>query len=1074
MGASLPAGGFRPVPAALPGGGTPGDISHTWDGVLHAVGQDGAPYVYDRVQQSWGAVGAGIDAAARVGNLIYHFRGPEYVTCEFGSNQVSAPVPITQSWPGLPRSFRLGVCGAASLGGKLYLFAQGRYVCADEPGEVPALADLAGWPAAPAWADGVIDGTFSLGGDQVLVFRGGQWVTFSISQRQVLIPAPLPLTEFGPFESPASRAEMLGAGFAGGFTYRDGPPEDGQPMTLYSGTTALGNMAPSAGYLPVVYPGWPDSWNPQLAHAFTGRSGALWAATRAGQLVSLEADGFHANPQQAGQVSAGADGSVYFTDRAGTSVYALTDPGTPVYTSPAPLSQLSHGRAGEAWALDNTGSAVRITVPGAGAAASAQAMFTAQAISANADGSVWHAGAGGQPARYTDTTGASEPFPGAPAAAMVGSNSAGHGYIVSAAAAGNPASLTIREYTSPFLFKTVGMPQTKVYDRKVAYGAGHVFYCTWEEPPARNRVIACDYESGEVVWSQAVPSEGDWWNAIAYSPGLDCLVAVSDKHGISAFQASDGTPFSPASNTFTLYPASSISVDGSFAATVFGNESASACTAWNLETGQMICGWVSKGEQADPAAPLITDQYVFYTSSRPGNSATGCIINRCDRDSHGFNVASAHIWSDEGTAANHRSLLVAPVTSKDLTADEALYFVDGNGDIRAVSFDGGQNYGVSPAKLIGQGAVQITSGLTYAGGCIWFGCTIAGQRGALVGLDTRNGLSLLPHTPFFPDAAATAVPTSPLLYRNPQGQPLVVFGTTGVAKLWAFNPADGSFGSIDTMGTEIAAMTAGAPLGIVYCGGAPPQATSASLTAYYGIRLDQIPLTSLPRYSLVADSQLMQDPDPQATNTGSTSPDNPIPPSAARYQTHLTVVDTGNLPVPDLEVKLYVNQATAGVPLTVQGQPVTVPPAGLIVTTDPAGKITVVSEAAQLTTAALRVWAPFMDNSERMVIHPDHEFHQRVMTAHANATDDDPGKVNLVTAHDYNGNPYFTSQEKSHNAPQQTATAVQQMGTSVGLGTSTPASRRPVPRRAAQANTSPTPTPAGSATTRPTRSPNGR
>ena len=227
----------------------------------------------------------------------------------------------------------------------------------------------------------------------------------------------------------------------------------------------------------------------------------------------------------------------------------------------------------------------------------------------------------------------------------------------------------------------------------------------------------------------------------------------------------------------------------------------------------------------------------------------------------------------------------------------------------------------------------------------------------------------------------------------------------------------------------------------MYCGGAPPQATSASLTAYYGIRLDQIPLTSLPRYSLVADSQLMQDPDPQATNTGSTSPDNPIPPSAARYQTHLTVVDTGNLPVPDLEVKPYVNQATAGVPLTVQGQPVTVPPAGLIVTTDPAGKITVVSEAAQLTTAALRVWAPFMDNSERMVIHPDHEFHQRVMTAHANATDDDPGKVNLVTAHDYNGNPYFTSQEKSHNAPQQTATAVQQMGTSVGLGTSTPASR---------------------------------
>ena len=76
---------------------------------------------------------------------------------------------------------------------------------------MPALADLAGWPAVPAWADGVIDGTFSLGGwTRCWCSPGGQWVTFSISQRQVLIPAPLPLTEFGPFESPASRAEMLG------------------------------------------------------------------------------------------------------------------------------------------------------------------------------------------------------------------------------------------------------------------------------------------------------------------------------------------------------------------------------------------------------------------------------------------------------------------------------------------------------------------------------------------------------------------------------------------------------------------------------------------------------------------------------------------------------------------------------------------------------------------------------------------------------------------------------------------------------------------------------------------------
>ena len=1030
VGVSLPSGGFAPVPAALAAGRMPADISHTWDGVLHAVDRSGEPYVYDRVLQAWTAVGAGIDAAARVGNLIYHFRGSEYLTCEFGVNRASEPVPITQTWPGLPRSFQLGVCGAASLDAKLYLFAQGRYVCVDQPDAVFALADLAGWPTTPAWADGVIDGTFSLGGDQVLVFRGGEWVTFSLSEREVLVTAPAPLTEFGPFRATGIPAEMLGPGFSGGFTYQDGPPRDGQPLTVYCGTTVLaysGKGLDESGYLPALYSGWPDGWHPQLAHAFSGRSGALWSATQGGQLVSLEADGFHGQPQPAGQVSAGADGSVYFTDRTRTSVYGLDRPDAPVYTSPAPIKELSHGRSGDVWALDSTGSAVRVSVADSGAAAGPQTMFQAQSISANADGSVWHIGAEGQPARYTDT-GGSEALPGAPAAGLVASNRAGHGYIVSGAAAGDPDSLTIHEYTSPFLFKTVGMPQTRVYDSRVAYGGGRVFYCTYEPPPQENRIIACDYASGEVVWTQSChPS--DQWEAVAYSPDLDCVVAVSPNSGLTAFRASDGTPFSPASNMFSEGQANAITVDGSFAATLYPND---GCTAWDLQTGQKVWGFSVPGTTR-PAPPIVTDQYVFYLTVGAGPLNTGCIVWRCDRDAEGQNPPT-DLWTDSGTATNnHWSMLRAPLPSSEFTGDEGIYFVDGYGNIHAVSFDGTQSF-IAPTELIGHGTVQITSGLSYAEGCIWFGCTIAGQRGALVGLDLHNNLKLVPHTPFFPDAAATVVTTTPLFYRNAQGQPLVVFGTQGVAKLWAFNPADGSFGSIDTMGTEITALTADTPLGIVRGGGAPPGGTT-DLTAYYGIRLEGIPLTAPPQYSLVADSQLLQDPDPAAANQGSSSPDNPIPPSAARYQTHLTVVDTAHVPVPDLEVKLYVDQATAAVPLTVQGQATTVPPSGLVVTTDATGKVTVVSEASQLTTAALRIWAPFMDNSERMIVQPDHEFHQRVMTAHADATDTDPAKVNLVTAQDYNGNPYFTDQEKSRNAPQQTASAVQQLGKAVGVGT---------------------------------------
>jgi hypothetical protein len=122
------------------------DINHTWDGALHAIDQQGAPYVYDRVQQAWATVGPGIDAAAVVGGVVYHFRGAEYVTSEIGANRVSAPLPIAEKWPRLPRSFQLGVCGAAIANGALYLFARGRYVSTDQPEQVLALADL-GWMA---------------------------------------------------------------------------------------------------------------------------------------------------------------------------------------------------------------------------------------------------------------------------------------------------------------------------------------------------------------------------------------------------------------------------------------------------------------------------------------------------------------------------------------------------------------------------------------------------------------------------------------------------------------------------------------------------------------------------------------------------------------------------------------------------------------------------------------------------------------------------------------------------------------------------------------------------------------
>jgi hypothetical protein len=80
------------------------------------------------------------------------------------------------------------------------------------------------------------------------------------------------------------------------------------------------------------------------------------------------------------------------------------------------------------------------------------------------------------------------------------------------------------------------------------------------------------------------------------------------------------------------------------------------------------------------------------------------------------------------------------------------------------------------------------------------------------------------------------------------------------------------------------------------------------------------------------------------------------------------------------------------------------------------------------------VWASFMDPYERIIVNPDQEFHARVTTAHADAGDDDPDKVNLVTARNYDGAPLFTQDEQNQGQPQNCADAVGQMNKGVQFG----------------------------------------
>ena len=103
-----------------------------------------------------------------------------------------------------------------------------------------------------------------------------------------------------------------------------------------------------------------------------------------------------------------------------------------------------------------------------------------------------------------------------------------------------------------------------------------------------------------------------------------------------------------------------------------------------------------------------------------------------------------------------------------------------------------------------------------------------------------------------------------------------------------------------------------------------------------------------------------------------------------------------------------------------------------------------VSAGADMAAVPLRVWAPFMDPYERLVVFPDREFHNRLATTHATPAGRpgraDPTRINLSTAQSYGplqrggapgGPSLFTPGERQQQPPQpqQVAQAIQTMTT---------------------------------------------
>jgi hypothetical protein len=253
---------------------------------------------------------------------------------------------------------------------------------------------------------------------------------------------------------------------------------------------------------------------------------------------------------------------------------------------------------------------------------------------------------------------------------------------------------------------------------------------------------------------------------------------------------------------------------------------------------------------------------------------------------------------------------------------------------------------------------NVSTGFAYdaKANAIWFGT----YNGTLYCLDTNlNTVNHTPFTPAPPVPDAPAIFTAPVIYNGTQGNATVLFGVTTQQDLLGFDPTSGNVVAVPTGATRVYALSKSVTNGVIYIGGSNSGATApGQYPQVFGIRVDQLPQAER---AFIIESELMQDPDPNATGTGNIPstgplPANPIPPSVARYQTHLTVVDDQKTARPNETVKIWAD--IANTVITIGGQQYTIGPddaAFATVTTGVDGCVVIVSDAPNINSSALRV-----------------------------------------------------------------------------------------------------------------------
>ena len=1057
--------------------GPPTDLSMGWDGTLWAIDASGAPHIYDAVQDAWQLHGDGIDAAALVlgdaqyGETVYVFRGPDYVTLNPTTFEAGAPGAIAQRWPNLPDSFKMGVNGAAlgpDIGG-IILFNGGRYVVLDGAGNVttPAtsLTSLTGWPQTPNWINGVIDGVWSNTSVEIYLLHGAEALPVDISTGTVL-GAPISLSQaiFIP-DSPADWASGVDAS-AGiddiALTFKDAA------VFVWKGPNAPGGASQSLQYIGAAFGNWPAAWHPVLAHAPNGRDGSLWSvlpSERGSYIVQHDGDGWTQQVDQADHVAAGQDGTVMIASA--EKIWRWTGSGWNELASLSGLTQVSLGDAASVWGRDASNNVHRFDTTN-NTFSLATEVGAATHMAANADGTLWHCKPS-DPSLHRFLADENVLQSGIAVKQSVVTN------VLKVAAAGFGAAHCLAQqangtqvyrYDSPYIFKTSGDYHAQARGQ-IAQGLGMLFFTDIQviDLPDHNKtaVVALDAHTGQELSRSAWLEEP---NSVHGDPVFDPvsnLVYVGTRNSDNPYDGS--TP----GHILALDPRDLSHVVWHYASSpfgpVYGIEAAPAVLGATLlvsDRSGTIYAFDTLATKANPAHPTPVGMWSAVAVSGLGANVVlsppllvdgyyrltmWALPDVGDQDPSFYAYDVQIDPTLDPSAPNAIVVRLQPlhIFASGWNSSHSIYPLMTSP--LAVKVSAGAN-GPAPTQLYmsgGDAVVWIKPDLTTAtfnlpSGTfintglawdpdtqqIWFG----DDQGMLHALDAS--LRPVGHTPVALGSGPNrAIFTTPVIYKDPQGDKTVLVGVldpnTSTPSLYGVDPDTGNVASVPTGATNITSLSNLTGNGVIYAAGLfDLQAVSGAFSQVFGIRVDDLPQAER---DFIIESQLMQDPDQNAAN-GSTDQTNPIPPSVARYQTHLTVVDDQRAAIPHEPVKIWAD--VANTKITVGGVLFTIGPGDAqfaSVMTGADGSLVIVSDATDINTSALRVWASFMNPYERIVVYPDHEWHGRASQSYATPGEasPDPGKPNLSTAYNYKGAQLFSDDEKTQNAPQNVASAVGQM-----------------------------------------------